>query len=274
MRRFAAVIALATAGCSSIKRADMTSREAQLRYYEDHHMADGNVPLPQRGGGRLILSLWHTEMNDPVLHSVHSEWLYVEMDVSSLRDVQRVPSERVRVFGGEGGGMLGSAPHFQVVAAEGSISLLGKAGLSLDAELDLSLTLARLDAREERTRRVRGVFRLLPAFVRLKPEEGAPIKGALRESYEAQGARIDQWAVVGMSRAGITLEDAVQAVLQGSVVEDHQWGDTPSCLVLGKTDRGRRLLVFCAWPPREGVVIHNAFEPTKDHPIYSEYSDR
>ena len=273
MRFFFAFVVMAMAACSHIKRANMTSREASLRYYEDHHMAEGNPPSPRRGGGRLILSLHHTEMNDSWSHSVHSEWLNVEMDVSSLEGVLCIPSERVRLFGGEGGGMLGRAPHFQVVSAQGTISLWGKAGLSLDVKLDLTLSLARLDARKERRRRVRGVCRFSPAFVRLNPGEGEPMKRALRKSYQAKGARIYKWAVLGMSLAGITLKDAVEATMEGSVVEDHKWSDAPSCLILGKTSEGRRLLVWCAWPPQDGLVIRNALEPTKDHPDFAEYSE-
>ena len=78
---------------------------------------------------------------------------------------------------------------------------------------------------------------------------------------------------IGLSFAG---EDrkAVEAVLQGRVVEDHRWYERPRCLVLGKTRSGRRLLLWCDWPPREGLAIHHAFEPEKDHPVLSEYSDR
>lgn len=61
-------------------------------------------------------------------------------------------------------------------------------------------------------------------------------------------------------KRGIDEEEVEEAIINGEIIEEYPEDKySPSCLVYGKTNRGRNLHVLCSIPPK--VVIVTTYEP-------------
>lgn len=71
----------------------------------------------------------------------------------------------------------------------------------------------------------------------------------------------------------ISVQEVYQAIAGGEIIEDYpndKYG--PSCLILGKTNKGRILHIHCSYPSRELVKIITLYEP--DPVRWIEYKQR
>lgn len=67
-------------------------------------------------------------------------------------------------------------------------------------------------------------------------------------------------AVRRMAERGIDEQEVRQTILNGEIVEEYPDDRySPSCLIYGRTDRGRRLHVQCTMPPRARIIT--TYEP-------------
>lgn len=86
-----------------------------------------------------------------------------------------------------------------------------------------------------------------------------PIQQAAREA----NLIFTEHAIRQMARRSIAVEEVTEAILSGGVIEDYPDDKySPSCLILGSTQRGRALHVQCSAPPRVRVVT--VYQPDAD----------
>lgn len=86
-----------------------------------------------------------------------------------------------------------------------------------------------------------------------------PIQQAAREA----NLIFTEHAIRQMARRSISVEEVTEAILSGGVIEDYPDDKySPSCLILGSTQRGRTLHVQCSAPPRVRVVT--VYQPDAD----------
>lgn len=70
-------------------------------------------------------------------------------------------------------------------------------------------------------------------------------------------------AIRQMARRFISVDEVSEAILSGEIIEDYPDDKySPSCLILGSTQRGRALHVQCSAPPRVRVVT--VYQPDAD----------
>lgn len=70
-------------------------------------------------------------------------------------------------------------------------------------------------------------------------------------------------AIRQMARRSISVDEVSEAILSGEIIEDYPDDKySPSCLILGSTQRGRVLHVQCSAPPRVRVVT--VYQPDAD----------
>ncbi|MCX7011576.1 MAG: DUF4258 domain-containing protein [Candidatus Sumerlaeota bacterium] len=82
----------------------------------------------------------------------------------------------------------------------------------------------------------------------------------IRPCVRAKDYRVSDHAVKRMMRRSIERVEFEEALMEGEIIEQYR-GDkySPSCLIYGKTRRGRDLHVQVSLPPR--VVIITAYDP-------------
>ncbi|HBR17370.1 MAG: hypothetical protein A3G39_01485 [Deltaproteobacteria bacterium RIFCSPLOWO2_12_FULL_43_16] len=72
----------------------------------------------------------------------------------------------------------------------------------------------------------------------------------------------------------ISDKEICEAIMSGEVIESYQQNEPyPSCLIYGKTGKGRPLHIVCAYSETEGLtVIITAYQP--DESIWLDYRRR
>lgn len=90
------------------------------------------------------------------------------------------------------------------------------------------------------------------------PEE---TRQRFREQVEREDFRVTQHAQQEMAEEDVSLEDTLQAILSGQILEnypEHRRG--PCCLVCGYTDQGRPLHVVCT-TAQPLLILITVYEP-------------
>lgn len=95
----------------------------------------------------------------------------------------------------------------------------------------------------------------------MKPENPEEILQRFRQQVEQGALRITQHAQQEMAEEDILLDDTLQAILSGLILEnypEHRRG--PCCLVCGYTDQGRPLHVVCT-TAQPLLILITVYEP-------------
>lgn len=82
----------------------------------------------------------------------------------------------------------------------------------------------------------------------------------LKEKFQEGEHRFTKHAIKRMILREISEKEIREAVLNGEIIEEYPSDKySPSCLIYGKTSRGRHLHIQCSLPPRVKVVT--VYEP-------------
>jgi hypothetical protein len=87
----------------------------------------------------------------------------------------------------------------------------------------------------------------------------------IREKIEAEQFEFSRHAVDQSIIRRITVQEVRELFGDAEVIEDYpedKYG--PSCLILGKTSRGRPLHIQCSYPSRPLIKIITLYEPDSD----------
>lgn len=159
---------LLIAGCQTWPIADISRSDAELKFYDDEHLAprpDGRGTSHYPGGDKLVLNLFDLRDRPGVSHTMNYDSLTIEIDTRETRGTFRVPSKPIRLLGSKGRSF--SLDGHVLEGATGRIELLGLHESDLVVRFDLHLDYAHADT--SRRKETEGFSRVLAGTFRFQP---------------------------------------------------------------------------------------------------------